>query len=130
MHQVFAAIRIWQLEHVQGLGKHALETAKRIFGLSRWKECLREVDASLDDREQLLQLGFAVLHSAGYDDDPSDPVRTIGNMEMATIVYVDEQLPKMENWPIWVADKRSPTGPVGIEQVFDVVLTYSDGLAP
>lgn len=127
MHQVFAAIRIWQLDKRQGLPKHALATATRIFGLSRWKSAIQEVDTTLDDREQLQQLAFAILHGSGFYDDPGDNVRTLGNMELATIIYVDEQLSKMDNWPIWVADKKDPNGPVGIEQVFDVCLVYEDG---
>src|ERR1044071_5126844 len=127
MHQVFAAVRIWQLKERQRLPRHATKAAERIFGLPRWKAALQEVDSSLDDRERLLQLTFAILHGSGYYDDPGDNVRTIGNMEMATILYVDECLSKMDNWPIWVADKRDPTKPIGIEQVFDVILTYDDG---
>jgi hypothetical protein len=129
MHQVFAAIRIWQLDRHQRLPKHALVTATRIFGLARWKHAVSEMDKSLDDREQLLQLAFAILHGSGFYDDPSDNIRTLGNMEMATITYVDEVLPKMDNWPIWVADKKNPNCAVGIEQVFDVMLTYDDGKA-
>jgi hypothetical protein len=127
MHQVFAAARIWQLQYRQGLKKHALETATRIFTASRWRDIMSNVDTSLDDREALLQLCFGVLHSSGFYNDPNDNIRTLGNMELATIAYVDEILPKMDNWPIWVADKKDHKKPVGIEQVFDVVLTFSDG---
>lgn len=127
MHEVFAAVRIWQLEHVQKLKKHAAVTAKRIFGKPRWKRMLADVDFGLDDREQLMQLGFAALHTSGYEDDPEDKVRTLSNMELATINYVDEQLYKMDNWPIWVANKKDPLSAVGIEQVFDCVLEYADG---
>lgn len=127
MHEVFAAVRIWQLSDKQKLAKHAAATGERIFGYKRWHECLAQVDAGLDDRERLLQLAYAVLHSGEFYDDPGDDVRTLGNMEMATIVYVDEALSKMDNWPIWVADKKDPNGLVGIEQVFDVVLVYEDG---
>ena len=127
MHEVFAAVRIWQLNDKQGLSKHAQITGERIFGRSRWNACLAQVDAGLDDRERLLQLTYAILHSGEFYDDPSDDVRTIGSMEMATIVYVDEALAKMDNWPIWVADKKDPKAAVGIEQVFDVILVYEDG---
>lgn len=127
MHQVFAAMRIWQLDKKQKLRKHATATATRIFGLSRWKAAIAECAGATDDRSELQQLGFAILHSSGYYDDPGDNIRTLGNMEMAIIVYVDELLPKMENWPIWVADPRDPSAAVGIEQVFDVMLSYNDG---
>lgn len=127
MHQVFAAVRIWQLEHIQNLPKHAKAVATRIFGLDRWAAACSEAATATESRDQLLQLGFAILHSSGYYDDPSDNIRTISNMEMATICYVDERLPGLESWPIWVADKRRPAAPVGIEQHFDVVLAYEDG---
>ncbi len=127
MHEVFAAVRIWQLQYVQKLPRHARVTADRIFGAERWKRILADVDGSLDDRERLMQLAFSVLHTSGYEDDPNDNIRTLSNMEMSSIVYVDEQLSKFDNWPIWVADKKDPKAPVGIEQVFDVVLEYADG---
>jgi hypothetical protein len=129
MHEVFAAVRLWQLMTRMGLKRHAKVNGERLFGSARWNEVIGATDWELDEREQLLQFAFAVLHSGKFFDDPSDDVRTISNMEMATIVYVDEQLPKMDNWPIWVADKKDPNCLVGVEQVFDVVLYYEDGRA-
>ncbi len=52
MHQVFAAVRIWQLEHRQGLKRHAKVTAERIFGAKRWKECCKQMDSD-EERERL-----------------------------------------------------------------------------
>lgn len=127
MHEVFSALRIWQLAYVQKLPKHAKVVGERLFGATRWHAAVGEMDLSLGAREQLMQLAFSILHGSGFHDDPSDNVRTLSNMEMACIVYVDEILPKMGNWPIWVADKKDPKCDVGIEQVFDVVLTYDDG---
>lgn len=127
MHEAYGALRIWQLEHIQGLPKHALETAKRIFGAKRWKTILSGVKAYSDEREHLLELLFATLHSAGWYDDPNDNVRTMSNMEMSAIKYVDERFPYLENWPIYVADKKNPRCIVGIEQPFDIVLHYADG---
>lgn len=127
MHEVFAAVRIWQLANVQRLPRHATVTGHRIFGKDRWARMLKQVDDSLDDRERLMQLCFASLHTSGYEDNPEDKVRTLSNMELASINYVDEQLHKMDSWPIWVADKKKPNAAVGIEQVFDCVLEYADG---
>ncbi len=127
MHEVFAAVRIWQLEHIQKLPRHARATADRIFGKDRWQRMLAAIDPTQDERVRLQQLCFASLHTSGYEDDPNDKVRTISHMELASINYVDEQLHKMDSWPIWVADKKKPNAPVGIEQVFDCVLEYADG---
>lgn len=126
---MFAAVRIWQLIWIQKLPKHGEFTGNRIFGKKRWKAC---VDACTENpkkspRDHLMELCFEVLHSAEWEDSPSDKTRTMSNMELATIVYIDERLPHMENWPIYVEDKKNPGCMVGIEQVFDVVLLYSDG---
>lgn len=126
MHEVFAAVRIWQLEHIQKLPRHARVTANRIFGKARWKRMLEQVDGE-DERTRLQQLCFACLHTSGFEDNPEDKIRTLSNMELASINYVDEQLHKMDSWPLWVADKKNPNAAVGIEQVFDCVLEYADG---
>jgi hypothetical protein len=126
MHQMFAAVRIWQLIKVQKLEKHGEVAGQRIFGKKRWSSVWSRCVTQTEDREQLLELCFAVLGSGGWKDDDKDATRTITNMELATICYVDEHLPKMENWPIYVEDKTNPQSVVGIEQVFDVVLTYED----
>ena len=126
LHEVFAAVRLWQLDRVQGLPKHTKYNGARIFGELRWNMCWNHCVTHTDERDQLLELCFAILKSGNWKDDEKDQVRTMTNMELATIVYCDEQLPKMDNWPIYVEDKANPQSLVGIEQVFDVVLTYDD----
>lgn len=80
-----------------------------------------------DERDHLLTFSYEVLHTSGFYDDERDQNRTMSNMESSTIVYVDERLPHMHNWPIWVQSKKDPNKIVGIEQAFDVVLTFHDG---
>lgn len=126
MHQVFAAVRIWQLSRKQGFDAHAQVVGRRIFKSARWNVCWSHCMTHTEERDQLLELCFRVLSSSGWKDSVSDLTRTMTNMELATICYVDEHLPKMENWPIYVEDKGNPQACVGIEQVFDVVLTYED----
>jgi len=128
MHEVFAAVRLWQLDKVQGLGAHADYAAKRIFGARRWDQCWKHCVSHTDDRDQLIELCFAVLKSSGWKDDERDQTRTMTNMELASICYADERLPGMENWPLYVEDEKNPQSMVGIEQVFDVVLTYEDSV--
>lgn len=126
MHEVYAAVRLWQLEYVQRLPRHARQNAHRIFGLDRWEKIRTELDTNLSEREHLQQLAFAVLHSSEWYDDPNDAIRTMTNMEMSAILYIDERLPHMENWPLYVKDKKDEKSLVGIEQTFDVVLEYED----
>jgi hypothetical protein len=127
MHEMFAAARLWQLMVIQKLPLHTMYNGKRIFGAKRWQQCWEHCVSHTDPRDQLLELCFAVLHSGGWKDNPSDATRTMTSMELSTIVYVDERLPSIENWSIYVEDPRNPQAMVGIEQVFDVVLTYEDG---
>lgn len=142
MHEMFSAVRLWQLEHIQKLPDHAAFHANRIYsktdstgrnvsGKKRWAACNKAAGkigkGSSDHREHLMQLCFAVLHSGEWYDDPADNVRTMSNMELATIHYIDERLPYMGSWPIYVADNKDPGCVIGIEQPFDVVLLYSDG---
>jgi len=127
MHEVFAAVRIWQLEYVQKLPKHALATAERIFTLERWQQAKEQAkDAITNRREHLQAVTFAILHSSEWYDDPNDTIRTMNNMELSTIHYIDERLEYMENWPIYVEDTKNPKSRIGIEQTFDVTLIFKD----
>jgi hypothetical protein len=127
MHQFFAAMRCWQLIKMQGLPKHGEEAGLRIFGEDRWRMIWNAVRKSSNDMDQLGSMIPAVLRSSGYYDDPGDATRTLGNMETAAMVYARETYPYLYSWPVWVADSRSPLKPVGIEQVFDCILEYTDG---
>jgi hypothetical protein len=131
MHQVFAAVRIWQLWKHQNLRDHAEVTGKRIFGGDRWDTILQDLrmgESHSDPREQLQQMAFNVLHTSEWEDDARDSTRTMTNMELASMVYIDERLRYMNNWTVWVHDRKDPNSLVGIEQVFDVVLHYADGV--
>lgn len=125
MHKMFAAVRIWQLIRRQGLADHGIQTALRIYGQNAWDKIV-EKSKSYSDRDELLALCFAVLHESGWEDDPRDSIRTMSNMEVATIEYADERLRAMDQFPIWVSNQFDSNSMVGIEQVFDVVLMYED----
>lgn len=125
MHKVFAMCRIWQLWRKQGLKDHAIAAGVRIFGWDAWKEIV-EKGKRYAERDELLALCFGVLHSSSWVDDPKDNIRTMSNMEVATIEYVDERLRAMDQFPVWVANEFDSNTKVGIEQVFDVVMQYED----
>jgi hypothetical protein len=115
------------LENKQHLSDHAKVVANKIFGKSRWDAIVKDCKGATDEREHLMQMCFSVLHSSGWDDNPDDRNRTLANMEQSTICYVDERLPTMDLWPLYVEDERNPACMVGIEQAFDIVLEYDDG---
>lgn len=127
MHQVFAALRIWQLDRTQNLNDHAELAGIRVFGEERWKSMWADIKPTMTHIDQLATLAGRVLHTSGFHDDPKDSTRTISNMETAAMVYARETYQYLEAWPVWVADPKSPTKPIGVEQIFDVVLEYEDG---
>lgn len=133
MHEVFAMARIYQLQHIQKLPKHAKAVAQRIFNTdinpTRYTSILHEDDPRLPHRERLLNLAFATLHTSEWYDDPADRIRTMSNMEMAAIYYIDDKMSTWDRWPIWVSNPKDPNAPTGVEQHFDVVLEYTDGKA-
>ena len=126
LHKVFAAVRLWQLDRIQKLPQHAAYNGGRIFGKGAWGRMWNHCVTHTDERDQLMELCFAVLAAGGWKDMETDRTRTMTNMELATIEYINERLPGMENWPIYVEDLGNPQSMVGIEQVFDVVLTFED----
>src|SRR6478736_27640 len=119
MHEVFAAMRLWQMYRVQGLADHFNYHGIRIFGQPR-------LEASFwpksNPRDEVLAFCFEILNSSEWYDDPKDSIRTIANMEETTIVYVDRMMEAMERNKIWVADVNDPTAPVGIEYAFDMAV--------
>lgn len=79
------------------------------------------------EEENLMELCFAVLSTMGWQDDPGDQTRTLGNMQQAAIKYVEERMKSMRNWPIYIEDNDKPHSRIGIEQNFDVTLEFEDG---
>jgi hypothetical protein len=126
MHQFFAAMRCWQLWYIDKLPDHSMSAGIRIFGEDRWKDIWKKVKKSKGDVDQLGTMAVEILRSSGYYDDPNDTTRTISNMEVSAMVYARETLPYVNSWPIWVEDAKAPEKPIGIEQIFDVVLEYDD----
>lgn len=126
MHQVFAGLRVWQLHEIQKLPEHAKAAGIRVFTEARWKEIWKEVIKLHNPLEQQATLAGLVLKTSGFYDDPKDATRTISNMETAAMVYIRETFQHCEAWPVWVADPKSPVKPIGVEQIFDVVLEYED----
>ena len=72
LHEVFAAVRLWQLDRVQGLPKHTKYNGARIFGELRWNMCWNHCVTHTDERDQLLELCFAILKSGNWKDDEKD----------------------------------------------------------
>ena len=121
-HDVFAAVRLWQLREYQRLPSIADFHGQRLFGDTRYSSMLSSVDRSEDDRVQSLAFALTALETTGFYDDPRDRRRTMTNLEEACIAYIDRW--DWHRMPVWVREKDDPQSDVGIELPFDVVLSF------
>jgi hypothetical protein len=126
-HEVFAAVRLWQLHHHQSRSDLADFHGPRLFGDTRYQAMLEAIDKREDDRAQSLAFCLSALETSGFYDDPSDRRRTMTNLEEACIAYIDRW-----NWtrmPVWIRDIHDPHSDIGIELPFDIVLqfVFTDG---
>jgi hypothetical protein len=130
MHQVFAAVRLWQLGFVQGhlalMGHHG----RRIFGNARWEKMRAWLIADgkpTNDETARVNFVLEALYTSGFYDDPNDTRRTMRNLEECAIAYVNKY--EWDRRPVWVRDPHDPASDVGIEIAVDFVITwhYDDG---
>lgn len=132
MHDVFAAVRLWQLGFVQAHIELMEFHGNRLFGPQRWEKISQWVSANrLDegfqgqyDNDETARLNFCLeaLYTSGFHDDPSDRQRTMRNLEEAAIKYVADY--EWDRRAVWVREPHDPTSDVGIEVPFDIVITF------
>jgi hypothetical protein len=127
MHEMFAAVRLWQLwryDSVDCVDREGLILfhGKRLFGEDRFQDMMDLVGTGEDDRTLCLNFCLQALYSSGFYDDPSDNRRTMSNLEEAAIMYIDRW--DFNRYPIWIRDKNDPESDVGIEIKFDVIIEY------
>lgn len=121
-HEVFAAVRLWQLRRYDERPSLADYHGPRLFGGTRYEAMLSSVDWSSDDRAQSLDFCLTALETSGFYDDPSDKRRTYTNLEEACIAYIDRW--DWNRMPVWVRDASDDHSDVGIELPFDVVVSF------
>lgn len=119
MHEVFSALRLWQLYRLQDKPDHFKYHAARLYGADRAEACFFKKG---NHRDEALSFCFEILNSGEFYDDPTDGIRTMANMEETTIRYVDEQMAVIDKNKIWIQDDNDPTALVGIELAFDMVV--------
>jgi hypothetical protein len=121
-HEVFAAVRLWQLRAYQKQVALSDFHGPRLFGKTRYDAMLSAVDESEDERAHSIAFCLSALETSGFHDDPSDRRRTMTNLEEACIVYIDRW--DWNRMPVWVRDCTDPQSDVGIELPFDIVLSF------
>lgn len=121
-HEVFAAVRLWQLRNYQGQVDLSDFHGQRLFGSTRYKDMLSSVGPTEDSRVQSLAFCLSALESSGFYDDPRDRRRTMTNLEEACIAYIDRW--DWNRMSVWIRDGSDPQSDVGIEVPFDIVLSF------
>jgi hypothetical protein len=121
-HEVFAAVRLWQLRSYQSHESLADFHGPRLFGNTRYQAMLSAVDTREDARSQSLAFCLSALETSGFYDDPSDKRRTYTNLEESCIAYIDRW--DWNRMPVWIRDESDPKSDIGIELPFDVTLQF------
>ena len=123
-HEVFAAVRLWQLRTYQHKTDLSDFHGPRLFGTTRYEAMLQAVSlcSNEDPRTQSLAFCLSALESSGFYDDPRDRRRTMTNLEEACIAYIDRW--DWNRMPVWIRDADDPQTDVGIELPFDIVLSF------
>jgi hypothetical protein len=127
MHEAFSAVRLVQLGQTQGKLQHMLHHGDRLFGKHRWPKLLATFNPDETPRNNALRMAMTALDTSGYEDDPYDKYRTLSNMTESLIAYVDAW--DFDAAPIFVANEDDPTTPVGIEIIFDIVVSFKFSLS-
>ncbi len=132
-HEFFAAVRLYQLGYVQSLRQHMLHKGNKLYGEERFakmRECISEshVYKAGDWSQEALRFCLTALYQSGYYDDPDDRYRTMSNLEAACIGYFDRW--NFDSRPIYVKDIDDVKSFVGVEDSFDVVVDFEDGVTP
>lgn len=122
MHEAFAALRLVTLAKKQKLRKHAEYHAARLFGVENGADIIRTIARESDFDQAAISTALTAFTLSGYTDDERDKNRTCANAQEALINYAHE----CEEWkqPVYVQDVKKPMSLVGIEIVFDIVISF------
>lgn len=131
MHEVFAAVRLYQLWKYDAPRELADEFllfhGNRLFNSEenpcRFENMLDHLHTEEDERTQCMNFCLEALYTSGFYDDPGDRRRTMSNLEEAAILYIDRW--DWKRHPIWIRDSMCPSSDVGIEVAFDIVCTFT-----
>jgi hypothetical protein len=123
MHEVFAWVRLCTLARADR--DAAAFHLGRLFGSDRATQIMTDCVNWLTV-DGCKSGAITVLNTGGFYDEPRDKRRTLSNLEECALAYIDRW-----RWdqPIWQRTPDDPTGDIGVEIPFDVVieLTYITG---
>ena len=129
LHDVFATFNLIVMasEPKHNLFDHADFHGEQLFGKDRWDE-LSFTETVSDDKKSLdrkfEQIGYDVIGTSDFYDDPNDRNRTTANLEMCMLELSMFFQTHMRR--IYIGDYKDPTKPIGIEQSIDVIFEITD----
>ena len=123
-HDFFAAHRIFMLGWQQGLRAHADHHGVRLFGHERYSNAMSQISDTKSLESNRRDFCIDILYTSGYVDDPGDNRRTLSNLEMTCLAYLQSW--EGMDYPVWVFNPDDPTSPVGIEIPFAIKITFTD----
>lgn len=121
MHRFFAAVRLMDTHHHFPQRRNVVEAmVLQLLGAECHADVYRWINGSDEDfRTRYLNASLAALYTSGFYDNPDDRRRTMSILEDAAINYFDRW--QFNKWPV----AELPSGQLGIEVPFDVVLTFT-----
>lgn len=120
-HEAYAALRVWQLYHVQGEEIAAFQRGEQVFGKQRFKELCDTLSSTNTAEHNATVFALKAFETSGFYDDPFDNRRTYGNIELSLIHYINRW--DMERYPVWISADGAR---VGIEIPVNFVIEYKD----
>lgn len=123
-HEAFAAVRMWQVDQVQGYTDHADYWGRRLFR-DAYDDMRHIAHGNIETDRQAAFVNYMLtaFEASGFYDDPDDKRRTVTNIEEALIVYADRVNLRRD---IYIHDINDPTAPIGVEMPVDVVVSMYD----
>lgn len=121
-HEAFAALRLYQLRG-QSFG-HWEWHGPRLFPDGRFSDIASVIRDDASDDANARNVALHTIATSGFSNDPNDRRRTVDNIEASVAAYVG--MFDRERFPVWIADPRDPTSKVGIEQSFDIGITFTE----
>lgn len=126
MHEVFSCLNLVQIGLHQGLPEHMHFNGELLFNKQRWEYIWNETtkktpEPTIDDTNALERMVFACIGSSEFYDDPNDRNRTVSNLEHCSLELLQYYLINLIQLPIYIADEKDASKPVGIEMSLDAV---------
>lgn len=130
MHDVLCMLNLLHIGYHRNLPDHMHFHGEVNFNTeenpNRWKQIFTSIvkDFDLDDTLSIERPVFETIATSNFYDDPNDRNRTVSNLELCAMELLNYWRSSLIDLPIYVADEKDPTKPIGIEMSLDAVFEF------